>query len=143
MVLQVSRFRGRGNLLCGFPGGASGQELACRCRRHKHKHTWVGKVSWKRKWQPTPLVLPGNFHAQRGVAGYSPRGLRVRHDRAPEYTNASYYTTSPSSSWVTVGTCCSSLLIHKAGLASHCLTTYMPWTLLEVPARGSYTHHAS
>ena len=58
--------------------------------------SWVGKVSWRRKWQPTPVFLPGKFHGQRGVAGYSPRGLRVRHDRVPEYTNASYYATSSS-----------------------------------------------
>ena len=35
---------------------------------------WVGKISWKRKWQPTPVFLPGEFHGQRSLAGYSPRG---------------------------------------------------------------------
>ena len=29
---------------------------------------------WRRKWQPTPLFLPGEFHGQRSLAGYSPRG---------------------------------------------------------------------
>ena len=28
--------------------------------------------SWRRKWQPTPVFLPGEFHAQRNLAGYSP-----------------------------------------------------------------------
>ena len=35
---------------------------------------WVRKIPWRRKWQPTPLHLPGNFHGQRSLAGYSPWG---------------------------------------------------------------------
>ena len=35
---------------------------------------WVGKISWRRKWQPTPVFLPGESHGQRGLAGYSPWG---------------------------------------------------------------------
>jgi len=32
---------------------------------------WVGKI-WRRKWQPTPVFLPGEFHGQRSLVGYSP-----------------------------------------------------------------------
>ena len=32
----------------------------------------VGKVPWGRKWQPTPVPLPGKSHGQRGLVGYSP-----------------------------------------------------------------------
>ena len=40
-----------------------------------------GRFPWKRKWQPTPLMLPGEFHGQRNLVGYSPWGsLRVGHD---------------------------------------------------------------
>ena len=44
----------------GFPGGASGIESTCQCRRHKRHELdlWVGKIPW-RKWQPTPVFLPG------------------------------------------------------------------------------------
>ena len=35
---------------------------------------WVRKISWRRKWQPTPVLLPGEFHWQRSLAGYSPWG---------------------------------------------------------------------
>ena len=35
----------------------------------------VGKIPWRRAWQPTPVFLPGEFHGQRSLAGYSPRGL--------------------------------------------------------------------
>ena len=33
---------------------------------------WVGKIPWRRKWQFTPIFLPGEPHGQRGLAGYSP-----------------------------------------------------------------------
>ena len=32
---------------------------------------WVGKILWRRKWPPIPVFLPGNFHGQRSVVGYS------------------------------------------------------------------------
>ena len=35
---------------------------------------WVGKIPWRRKWQPTPIFLPRNSHGQRSLAGYSPWG---------------------------------------------------------------------
>ena len=33
------------------------------------EETWVGKIFWRRKWQPTPVFLPGKFHGQRILAG--------------------------------------------------------------------------
>ena len=33
---------------------------------------WVKKILWRRAWQPTLLFLPGKFHGQRSLAGYSP-----------------------------------------------------------------------
>ena len=46
----------------GFPGGTSGKESACQCRRHKRCgfSRWVRKIPWRRKWQPTPVFLPGD-----------------------------------------------------------------------------------
>ena len=35
---------------------------------------WVRKILWRRKWQPTPVFLPGKPHGQRSLAGYSPGG---------------------------------------------------------------------
>ena len=45
----------------GFTGGASGKESACQCRRQKRQgfYFWVGTILWRRKWQPTPVFLPG------------------------------------------------------------------------------------
>ena len=58
----------------GFPGGASGKEPTCHCRRHKRCgfDPWVGKIPWRREWQPTPIFLPGESHRQRSLVGYSP-----------------------------------------------------------------------
>ena len=48
------------SIVKGFPGGASGQEPACQCRRHNRCrfNPWVRKIFWRRKWQPTPVFLP-------------------------------------------------------------------------------------
>ena len=35
---------------------------------------WVRKIPWRRKWQPAPVFLPGKFHVQRSLAGYSLNG---------------------------------------------------------------------
>ena len=37
---------------------------------------WVGKILWRRKWQSTPVFLPGKSHRQRSLAGHSPWGHR-------------------------------------------------------------------
>ena len=62
----------------GFPSGASGKEPACQCRRCKRHgfDPWVGKIPWRRAQQPTPVFLPGEFHGQRNLVGYSPWGRK-------------------------------------------------------------------
>ena len=56
------------NSLClgflGFPGGASGKEPTCQCRRHKRP--------WRREWQLTLVFLLEESRGQRNLAGYSP-----------------------------------------------------------------------
>jgi len=56
----------------------SGEEPVCRLRRHKRHEfdPWVGKISWRRKWQPTIVFLTGKFHGQMSLAGYSPWGCK-------------------------------------------------------------------
>ena len=61
-------------LLTWFPGLSlclSGEEHACQYRRHGF-NPWVRKIPWNRKWQPTPVFLPGTYHSQRNLVGYSP-----------------------------------------------------------------------
>ena len=53
-------------------------------QRVKHlpamQETWfqslVGKIPWRRKWQPTPIFMPGESHGQRSLMGYSPWGRK-------------------------------------------------------------------
>ena len=40
----------------GFPGGASGKESTCQCRRCRFS-PWIRKIPWRRKWQPTPVLF--------------------------------------------------------------------------------------
>ena len=47
-----------------------GKESACNAG---DSSSWVGKIPWRRKWQPTPVFLPGESHGQRSLAGYSSR----------------------------------------------------------------------
>ena len=47
-----------------FPGGPSSKESDCQCRRCRRCgfDPWVGKIPWRRAWQPTPVFLPGEPH---------------------------------------------------------------------------------
>ena len=49
----------------GLPWRLSDKESTCQCRTHGYD-PWLGKTPWRRKWQPTPLFLPGKSHGQRG-----------------------------------------------------------------------------
>ena len=59
-----------------FPRWLSGTEFTCRCRRHGFK---IRKISWRRKWQLTPVLLPGKSHEQKNLAGYSLWGPKESH----------------------------------------------------------------
>ena len=52
-----------------YPGGISGKEPTCQCWRHE---TQVGKIPWRRAWQPTTVFLTAEYHGQRSLVGYSP-----------------------------------------------------------------------
>ena len=58
----------------GFPGGSGGKESACQYRRHKRYgfDPWVGKITWRRAWQPTPVFLPRESHEQSNLVSFSP-----------------------------------------------------------------------
>ena len=65
-----------GLLYCIYVTGASlvwlrRLRILLQCRRHEF-NPWVGKISWRRKWQPTPVFLPGKSHGQKSLVGYSP-----------------------------------------------------------------------
>ena len=54
---------------------------ARRCKRHSF-NPWVEKIPWSRKWQPTPVFLPGKSHGQRSLVGYTQWGQTQLSDLA-------------------------------------------------------------
>ena len=79
----------------GFPCGANGKEPTCQCMRLENCrfNPWFGKISWRRKWQPTPVFLPWKFHGQRNLVGYSPCGCKESHvtEHTPTIINDNGY----------------------------------------------------
>ena len=69
---------GNGSLKC-FPGGTSGKETACQCKRCRRRrfNPWIRKILWRRKWQPTLVFLPEKFHGQRRLGGLQYIGSQV------------------------------------------------------------------
>ena len=67
------------NIYVGFPGGSEknpgGKEPASQCKRHGFD-PWLGKIPWRRKWQPTPVFLPGKFPSTEEPSGLQPMGLQ-------------------------------------------------------------------
>ena len=50
-------------------------DLGLQCRRLRFD-PWVRKIPWRREWLPSPVFLPGEFHGQRSLAGYSQWGCK-------------------------------------------------------------------
>ena len=60
-----------------FPRWLSGKESTCQCRRCRFD-PWVGKIPQRRKWQPTPVLLPEKLYEQKSLAGsWGPWGLSM------------------------------------------------------------------
>ena len=58
-----------------LPWWLRGKSVCLQCGRPGFD-PWVGKIPWRRKWQPTPVFLPREFHGQRSLVGYSSRGRK-------------------------------------------------------------------
>ena len=58
------------SLAVGSPDGSDGR--VCLQFRRPRFHPWVGKIPWRRKWQPTLELLPGKPHGQRSLVDYGP-----------------------------------------------------------------------
>ena len=59
----------------GLPRWLNGKESICWCKRRRFS-PWVGKIPWRRKWQPTSVLLLGKSHGQRRLAGSSPQDCK-------------------------------------------------------------------
>ena len=66
------------------------KKICLQCGRPKFD-SWVGKIPWRRKWQPTPVFLPGEFHGQRSLESYTPWG-RKESDTTKQLTHTHTHT---------------------------------------------------
>ena len=54
---------------------------------------WVGKIPWRKKWQPTPVFLPVKSHGQKSLEGYSPWGRkRIGQNWAAKQQHCAFYS---------------------------------------------------
>ena len=60
----------------GFPGGSIGKESACKAGDRLGFDPWVGKIPWRKKWEPTPVFLLGESHRQGSLRSYGPWGYK-------------------------------------------------------------------
>ena len=71
-------------ILIGLPSHSALKRTSLMAQTVKHLpacwrpgfNLWVRKIFWRRKWQPTPVLLPGKSHGQSSLAGYSPWGRK-------------------------------------------------------------------
>ena len=84
-----------------FPGGSDSKSVCLQCRRPRYDPC-VRKIPWRRKWQPTPVLLPGKSHRQRSLVGYSSWG-RKESDRTEwlrfHFGDIEFYYFSVDQSW--------------------------------------------
>ena len=76
----------------GLPRCHSGKDSTCQCRRHRrHRRQgldpWLGKILCSRKWQPTPVFVPGKSHGQRILKDYGPWGHKELNMRLTEHAH--------------------------------------------------------
>ena len=83
----------RDSVYTGVPGGSVVKNLPAM--QQKWVQSWVRKIPWKRKWQLTPVYLPGKSQGQRSLAGYSPWGHR--HNLVTEQQQSVYVNATLSS----------------------------------------------
>ena len=115
--------------LSGLPQWLSSEESACQCRRYGFD-PWVGKIPWRRTWQPTPVCLPGEFRGQRSLEDCSLLGQRVRHDWV---TFTSFY--APRRDWLR-GQCDCSLDLSPSQKADQWHTRIMIQSILLLPGQS-------
>ena len=73
----------------GFSGGTVVKNLPANAGDTRHGlDPWVRKIPCRRKWQPTPVFLPREFHGQRILAGYSPWGHKEEDTTKYTHLNA-------------------------------------------------------
>ena len=79
------------NTILGFPDGPAVKNLPAL--GGPGFNSWVGKIPWRRAWQPTPVFLPGESHGWRNLVGYSPWSCKES-DMTEQQRNHAHITLS-------------------------------------------------
>ena len=85
----------------GLPWWLRWWRIGLQCRRPRF-HSWVGRIPWRREWLPTSVVLPGEFHGQRSLAGYNPWGHKE--SDVTEWLTFSFFSYLVNVMWTFTGT---------------------------------------
>ena len=85
-----------------FPGGSDGNSVCLQCLPCERPEfsPWVRKISWRRKWHPTPVLLPGKSHGWWNLIGYSPWG-----HKESDMTERLRFTSLPASVYLFLSWC--------------------------------------
>ena len=82
----------------GIPSGVVAENLPANPGDIRHGfELWVKKILWRREWLPTPVFLPGKFHGQRSLVGYSPWGHKELNMTENTHTHTYYHIYASSS----------------------------------------------
>ena len=92
LIPTIALGNGHHHLPFKLPRWHGGKESTCQCRRHKRHgfDPWVRKIPLSRKWQSTPVFLPGKSHAQKSLVSPSP--WDCRESDMPEHAHIGYLT---------------------------------------------------
>ena len=80
----------------------------CLKGRRPRFDPWVGKIPWRREWLPTPVFLPGSFHGQRNLVGYSPFFFNYK-----DVGDRKMSSLPPKNVHFLIHGCCKCVTIHK------------------------------
>ena len=75
MIIQLSLHYQKAVWIYVLPWWLRRLSVCLQCGRPRFD-PWVGKIPWRRKWQSTPVLLPGKSHGKRSLVGYSPWGRK-------------------------------------------------------------------
>ena len=105
-----------------YPGYTAAHRVSRASLVAQTFNPWIGKIFWKRKWQPTPVLLPGKFHGLRSLVGYSPWGHKESNT-----TERVHFLFTYRISWYLMGNLCyCSVSPHAQFCFSHSLPSVIP-----------------
>ena len=115
-----------------------------------HGTSWVRKIPWSRKWQPTPVFLPGKFHGQRSLVGDSPWGHKISQAWLSDWAHihTQTHTSAKELGWIVIWKDIYIKVIGIKGSVNFTPTFFsplfhflcFPFTRIHVKGKQTHTH---